>query len=290
MCFARRHGERGETKPLTFPTYSYVYSMRLLFIVCCSLFVVCSWAQVTPLIHGHAHNDYVHKRPLIEAIENGFASIEIDVFLHNNQLVVSHVPLGLSSKPTIEALYFEPIKKIIEQNNGWVYAAQKKPVIFMIDFKTDGIPTYEKLKEILERYKSFLTVYKGDSVVDQKAVNILISGSSPTALLLKEEYSLATLDIGIGNITNAEKRKVATRFSNSWSSCFSWKGKGKMPEVQKAKLDSLVALVHSYNKQIRFWAIPDNPTVWKTLTDAGVDWINTNKLTAYRRFTEQERR
>jgi glycerophosphoryl diester phosphodiesterase len=264
--------------------------MRLAVIVFGWLFAVCCYAQVTPLLHGHAHNDYVHQRPLFEAIENGFTSIEIDVFLHNNKLVVSHVGVGLNSKPTIEELYFEPVKKVIEQNNGWVYASQKKPVVFMIDFKTDGTSTYEKLKEILNRYKDILTIYKGDSVVQQRAVNILISGSSPGNSLRQEKLSLATVDAGINSITNAEVRGVATRFSSSWSSCFSWRGKGEMPAEQKARLDSLVNLVHSYNKQIRFWAIPDKPAVWKALTDAGVDWINTNKLTAYRRFTEQERR
>lgn len=265
----------------------YFYHMRLLFIVCGWLFIVCCSAQVTPLIHGHAHNDYVHKRTLFEAIENGFTSIEIDVFLHNNKLVVSHVSLDLNNKPTIEELYFEPIKKVIEENNGWVYAAQKKPVVFMIDFKTDGTATYKRLKEILNRYKDILTVYQGDSVVEQKAVNILILGSSAVNSLRQEKLSLATADAGINSITNAEIRGVATRFSSSWGSCFSWRGKGEMPAEQKAKLDSLVNLVHSYKKQIRFWAIPDNPTVWKTLTDARVDWINTDKLAAYRQFILQ---
>lgn len=251
---------------------------------------VCCYAQVTPLAHGHAHNDYVHHRPLFEALENGFTSIEMDVFLHNNQLVVSHVGMGLNSKPTIEELYFEPIKKVIEQNDGWVYAAQQKPVVFMIDFKTDGTATYEKLKDILHRYRDILTIYKGDSVVQQRAVNILISGNSPFNSLRQEKLSFATVDAPVNSITRAEVRSIATRFSSSWSSCFSWRGKGPMPAVQKAKLDSLVHLIHSYNKQIRFWAIPDNPTVWKALTDAGVDWINTNKPAAYRRFTEHERR
>lgn len=261
--------------------------MRFSLTVCGWLVVVCCYAQVVPLIHGHAHNDYAHNRPLFEAIENGFASIEIDVFLHHDKLVVSHLPIGLNNKPTIEELYFEPIRKIIEQNNGWVYAAQNNPVVFMIDIKTDGIATYERLKEILNSYKEILTSYKGDSVVRQRAVNILISGRSPVNSLRQEKLSLATVDAGMGSITNAEVRSVATRFSSSWGSCFSWRGKGKMPAEQKAKLDSLVNLVHSFNKQIRFWAIPDKPTVWKALTDAGVDWINTDKLAAYRRFVLQ---
>ena len=37
-------------------------------------------AEVTPLTRGHAHNDYAHERPLLEALDNGFTSIEADIF------------------------------------------------------------------------------------------------------------------------------------------------------------------------------------------------------------------
>ncbi|MCW5908988.1 MAG: hypothetical protein KIS94_14075 [Chitinophagales bacterium] len=240
--------------------------------------------QITPIPHSHAHNDYLHKRPLLNALENGFTSIEIDVFLHKDKLVVSHVGIALSTKKTLEELYLEPAKEIIAQNNGWVYSTIKKPVVFMIDFKTESTATYEKLKEILARYPEIITTYKGDSVIEQRAINILISGSSPISSLQKEERGLATIDANISNIANPEVRKVSTRFSSSWSRYFKWRGISEIPANEKSVLDSLVTLVHSYNKDIRFWAIPDKPSVWKTLLDAGVDWINTDKLSGYRKF------
>lgn len=39
---------------------------------------------------AHAHNDYAHDRPLHAAIENGFCSVEADIFLINGQLLVGH--------------------------------------------------------------------------------------------------------------------------------------------------------------------------------------------------------
>lgn len=33
---------------------------------------------VIPLARAHAHNDYVHTRPLLDALEHGFTSIEAD--------------------------------------------------------------------------------------------------------------------------------------------------------------------------------------------------------------------
>ena len=36
-----------------------------------------------PLGQAHAHNDYYHKRPLLDALSHGFCSVEADVFLKN---------------------------------------------------------------------------------------------------------------------------------------------------------------------------------------------------------------
>jgi hypothetical protein len=84
---------------------------RLIFTSLFVLLTTVCGAQIAQ--HGHAHNDYMHKRPLFEALENGFTSIEIDVFLHNNDLVVSHTAAGLDKKQDIEELYLKPIQKIM---------------------------------------------------------------------------------------------------------------------------------------------------------------------------------
>ena len=39
---------------------------------------------------AHAHNDYLHERPLFDALENGFRSIEADVFTQGDSLYVAH--------------------------------------------------------------------------------------------------------------------------------------------------------------------------------------------------------
>lgn len=242
-------------------------------------------AQVAPLLfHGHAHNDYTHARPLFQALENGYTSIEIDVFLHKGKLIVSHIPVGLNHKKTLEELYLKPIQQVIAQNGGTVYKGFDTPLIFMIDFKTDGTKTYEQLKNVLKNYESLITVYKYDSVIHQRAINILISGSSPLSSLLQEDSSVATLDGNIQGLTDKHAAKVCTRYSSAWESYLSWTGVGAMPANQRTKLDSLVATAHEMKKEIRFYHIPDKAKAWKILLDAKVDWINTNRLVAFRNF------
>ncbi|HWB64827.1 MAG TPA: hypothetical protein VG603_15025 [Chitinophagales bacterium] len=236
------------------------------------------------IAHGHAHNDYQHKRPLFEALESGFTSIEIDVFLHHNDLIVSHDCTGLNNKPDIEELYLKPIKKVIGQNGGWVYKGYNRPVIFMIDMKTNGDLAYAKLKEILDKYKELFCVYQKDSIISYGPLEILISGSKPYRSLINENTSYATIDADISDIDKATLDAVVTRYSDPWHKYFKWKGNGEMPEREKAKLDSLVAAAHRKKKDIRFYAIPDKPEVWKLLLNEHVDWINTDRLKEFNEF------
>ena len=41
---------------------------------------------VTPLLHAHAHNDYEHQRPLYDALDHGYCSVEADIFLVADKL------------------------------------------------------------------------------------------------------------------------------------------------------------------------------------------------------------
>ncbi len=258
-------------------------------------FVICmislqTYGQVTPLINGHAHNDYVHPHPLTTALQNGFTSIEVDVFLHNQSLVVSHIAVGLNHKRTIGELYLHPLSEIIKQNSGTVYLNTITPVVLMIDFKTAAEPTYQKLLELLKPYHHLITLYKGDSVIKQGAINILLSGRTPAAALLKTDTAWATLDGSVSSIADTLHRRVTTRYSSAWQSHFSWNGIGKMPKLQKKKLKYLVGEAHRLGKQIRFYHIPDKPNCWRVLLNAGVDWINTNRLSQFKNYFLNEYR
>lgn len=238
----------------------------------------------TPIPHGHAHNDYLHTRPLFEALDNGFTSIEIDVHLYKGKLVVSHDAVGLSRKKDIEALYLKPIEKRIKENGGAVYKGDTTPVIFMIDFKTGNPETYGKLLEILSKYKPLLSLYSKGIEIQRGPLCILISGAKPFNEVIKEDTSLVTIDGSIEQLKETTYDKIITRYSDPWHKYFTWNGEGEMPANEEQLLGDLVKQVHAKGKHIRFYAIPDKPAVWKKLIEAGVDWVNTDKLKAYRDF------
>src|SRR5437773_10344211 len=94
-------------------------------------------APPAPLVHAHAHNDYEHKRPLLDALDHGFCSVEADVFLVEGDLLVGHTRKDLRPERTLEKLYLDPLRERVKANGGKVYAGG--PTVFLlIDVKSEA--------------------------------------------------------------------------------------------------------------------------------------------------------
>src|SRR5260221_9689444 len=112
-----------------------------------------------PLPRAHAHNDYEHTRPLADALDQGFCSVEADIHLIQGHLLVAHDPRALRPERSLQALYLDPLKKRITENGGRVYR-DGPSVTLMIDVKSDAAQSYAALKETLKPYESILTVFR----------------------------------------------------------------------------------------------------------------------------------
>src|SRR5258707_15379524 len=113
-------------------------------------------AKVTPIKRAHAHNDYEHKRPLFDALDQGFCSVEADIFLVDGTLLVGHTILDLKKERTLQKLYLDPLRERVKANGG----AHKNgpPFWLLIDVKSEAKPTYAALSKVLEQYADILTV------------------------------------------------------------------------------------------------------------------------------------
>ena len=102
-----------------------VTKLSILFLFVISLSV--KGAEKFPLLlQGHAHNDYYHKRPLEDALECFFCSIEVDVFLKDGKFLVGHDRVELREDRTLERLYLDPLKKRVLDGKGYVYEEKKR--------------------------------------------------------------------------------------------------------------------------------------------------------------------
>lgn len=246
-----------------------------------------SAADVRPLPQAHAHNDYEHRRPLLDALDHGFTSIEADIWLVNGELLVAHEEAHIKPERTLEALYLGPLKKRVTENGGRVYPASEGFTL-LIDIKTDGEPTYKALAEVLSKYADILTVVR-DGKVQSGAVTAVVSGNRPKDYMLSEKVRFAGYDGRTPDLASDMPASFMPLLSDNWTKLFSWKGDGEMPSAERAKLLDIVKTAHGKGRAVRFWATPDQPgpqreAIWKELRIAGVDKINTDDLAALQYF------
>lgn len=235
-----------------------------------------------PRARAHAHNDYYHKRPLLDALASGFCSVEADVFLKEDTLLVGHFRFELRKARSLEALYLKPLAERVKANGGSVYKT-KAPFYLMIDFKANGAATYAALKKLLAKYRFMLTEFTVDST-KTGAVTIVISGSRPRQVMEKETKRWAGYDGRVSDLGEGASRHFMPWISDSWRSQFKWRGKGNFPENEKAKLKSIIKRAHQAGQKVRFWAAPDNPETWAILHKNGVDLINTDRIENLAKF------
>jgi Glycerophosphoryl diester phosphodiesterase family len=237
---------------------------------------------VTPLKQAHAHNDYEHKRPLFDALDQGFCSVEADIFLVDDQLLVGHTKKDLTRERTLEKLYLDPLRERIKAHGGKVYAGG--PTVFLlIDVKTEAKATYAVLAKVLTRYSDILSVARGDKF-EAKAVTAVISGNCDRQAIIAQKERFAAIDGRPSDLDSDTPAHLIPWISASWGSLFKWKGEGPIPEAELAKLREITAKAHKHGRLVRFWATPENPVVWDQLLSGGVDLLNTDQLPEMRKF------
>ncbi|MEM9935217.1 MAG: endonuclease/exonuclease/phosphatase family protein [Bacteroidota bacterium] len=241
---------------------------------------------ITP-IPGHAHNDYEHARPLWEARENGFSSIEADIHLIDGQLYVYHnKPRKPDPSRTLENLYLNPLEKLLSSPPNSFYPAHKSPLILMLDVKTEAKSTYLRVKELLKPY-AYLLWYKKDGLLHPGPIRIILSGNIDKVLITQDEQPWVGVDGRPEDLGQGWSADLMPVVSQHFVKALSWNGKGAPPVTAVQKLQELVADTHAEGKQLRLWASPERHEVWKLLLENKVDFINTDLLPEFKEYWEK---
>ena len=232
--------------------------------------------EVTPLPRAHAHNDYLHPRPLLDALQHGFCSVEADVFLVDGRLLVAHTKSELSRDRTFEGLYLKPLQDRIRANDGRVY--KDGPVFrLLIDIKSSGRATWSELNRVLAEYADLFSRVE-DGEFHESAVTAVISGNRPFTTVEETSPRYAGIDGRVSNFGDDFPAHLMPLISDNWNRHFRWRGEGEFPEAERQKLQQMVDTAHKEGRLIRFWASPDTPEAWEVLHTSGADLINTDNL------------
>jgi hypothetical protein len=230
---------------------------------------------------GHAHNDYEHTRPLLDALDAGFGSVEADIWLVEGELRIGHDYNDLKPGRTLQSLYLDPLEQMAD-------AGTLEPLVLLIDIKSEGESTYAALEQVLAGYREMLAGF-GDGKTVPGLVTAIISGNRPLATMQAEASRLAFYDGRLSDLGGSLSPDLMPLVSDNWTKNFSWTGAGDMPANEAQKLKDIVETAHAAGYKVRFWETPETPgpdrdRLWRTLADAGVDFINTDDLSGFAAF------
>lgn len=238
----------------------------------------------SPLDRAHAHNDYEHARPLHDALEHGFGSVEVDIWLVNGALLVAHNRDSVRTDRTLEGLYLAPLRSLITARGGQVHAS-RPPLTLLIDIKSHADSTWTVLAPLLARYGDVLASWRGDSMATRPVVAVL-SGKRPIATVRAQHERWAALDGRLDDLTARRRAPAAVMplVSDDWDKITTWRGAGAEPRAVRRRVKQAVSRAHAQGRRLRLWNTPDTPIVWKLLVECGVDLIGTDDLDGLRRF------
>lgn len=241
-------------------------------------------ASEEPMLRAHAHNDYAHERPLLDALEHRFHSIEADVWLDGGMVMVSHDP-GINPRGTLEELYVAPLARRVREQ-GSVYG-NGHVVQLWIDLKEDSGELLDAVHAILTAYPDVFMRYT-DGTMDPAPIEAILTGSRVAKTRYCEEYEVRFASRDGPYDPAAPPADDCWRWcALHWRSNVDWDGVGEIPPEELKRLREIVRGVHDQGRRIRFWATPETEEFWTLAREEGLDLINTDHLAALRSFLER---
>ena len=237
---------------------------ELILLFCFCVFFQCNKSEHSNKLGIHSHNDYKQDIPFWTAYKNGLNSIEIDLFLKNDSLYVTHSESEIIADRTIEHLYLNSLSKVASSQLGI-----KKKLQILIDIKSESHTTLNRLIKTLNYYPE---------IIDKENISIVISGNRPIPKKYVDYPDFIYFDYQ--SLYPLENEKIWNKIaliSLNFKKYSSWNGERNISLEDFKKLDSLVRLAHHYKKPFRFWGTPDNEIAWEVFKELGVDYINTDK-------------
>ncbi|KAF7966645.1 hypothetical protein HWV62_27427 [Athelia sp. TMB] len=251
---------------------------------------------------------YEQNVPLYKALSYGASSVEADIYLVDDELLVGHTPFDLSKTRTLASLYLDPLMSLIETANkqaavgttrGIFELAPSITLNLLIDIKTDGPSTFKKLYNALDplRTAGYLSTWDPTtSSIKRSIITVIGTGNTPLESVQttgndRRRPRDIFLDAPLAKLPG-DKANVYNQSNSPLASIDFGSGVGlwyMLPPVGRRRIRMLAEAAHAKGIQARFWNTPIAPIwlrnyVWQMLLDEGVDWLNVDDLPAAKDF------
>lgn len=243
------------------------------------LFSCCLSIAAVSQVWIHSHNDYLKPHPLTTALENKAYSIEADVFLGREQLLVAHSLRERRSGKTLKSMYIDPIVKLFSRNNGHISPDTSYKTTLMIDIKQEGPLVLKELVKLLDPLRNFF-----DRSVNPYAVQVVISGDRGPVSEWNSYPAYIRFDgRPFEQYTPEQSLRLGMMSDNYFNYLVERTNRG-----DTIKIRSVLETAHQYHVPFRFWGAPDSEDTWVLLRRCGVDIINTDRIADCRLFFQQQ--
>ncbi len=241
--------------------------------------VATTYYSNNPLSQAHAHNDYQHPNPLSDALNYGFTSIEVDVYLMKGKLYVTHNrPIFPNSQKTLSKMYLEPLLERYQSNDGKFFKNSNQPISLMIDIKNRRHQTYEALKKAIEPFHEMLSSWE-NNIACTRGVNIILSGKRPIRQVINETKRWVQLDGRLCDLGKHYDPELMPIVSGHYDDICNapWLFR-QCHHIKLKNISTIAKKVAAEGKKLRIWKTPENTDTWNALLDKGVDIINSDSL------------
>jgi hypothetical protein len=231
--------------------------------------------------YAHSHNDYAHPRPLLDALDAGFYSIEADIWYAGGRFEVKHNSWD-ASLGTIEELYLAPLQARVDGNGGSVYG-DGRPVTLWVDIKDSDAQLPAKLEALLAKY-AMLTSYDGATTAPG-AVSVQLTGDAKMkGAFVQQAVRHAARDSNDFSPSDPPADNAWTAYALDWGTYLSWDGSGSVPAATDLRMRCIAAKAHALGRKVRLYAAPDRFEFWQAAIDRGIDFIHTDHLQEARAY------
>ncbi|KAL8737194.1 MAG: hypothetical protein Q9181_001920 [Wetmoreana brouardii] len=266
-------------------------------------------------ISCHSHNDYERQVPLYEALNVGCTSVEADIWLRDQDLLVGHTEDSLTPARTLRSLYLNPLLSILNcQNPGLVHtsglgrsltpqgvytSSPHTSVALLIDLKTSSADALPVLQDQLSSLRSqhFLTYFNGTDLIQGPMTVVSTGNTDFHTLISNTTYRDVFFDAPLDHLWGEDSPTDATLYNdeNSYYASVSFAssiGKtwlGTLVPQQVYKIRGQIKGAHEKGLKVRYWDTPAWPKslrnhIWDLLLREGTDILNVDDLKAARDF------